>query len=136
MVRPDAPAPDLSALPAAAAGLWQVAHDPLQQRVARELLFADPLAALSAYHGRALVVSAANDAQVPGSDADAIYAALASDARHKTRVTIANANHVYKSETRAPSTLSPAEIGASYADDDHALADGLVEAIVRFVTAE
>ena len=79
MVRPDAPAPDLSALPEAAAGLWQATHDPLQQRVARELLFADPLAALSAYHGRALVVSAANDAQVPGSDADAIYAALASD---------------------------------------------------------
>ena len=136
MVRPDAPAPDLSALPGAAAGLWQVAHDPLQQRVARELLFADPLVALPAYFGRALVVSAANDAQVPGSDADAIYAALASDARHKTRVTIANANHVYKSETRAPSTLSPAEIGASYADDNHALADGLVDAIVRFVTTK
>ena len=32
--------------------------------------------------------------------------------------------------------MSPAEIGASYADDDHALADGLVDAIVRFVTGE
>ena len=69
MLEPDAPAPDLSALPEAA-GLWQATHSPLQQRVARELVFADPLAALPAYRGRALVVSAANDAQVPGSDAD------------------------------------------------------------------
>jgi pimeloyl-ACP methyl ester carboxylesterase len=117
------------------AGLWQATHDPLQQRVARELIFADPLAALPAYRGRALVVSAANDAQVPGSDADKIFAALASDAKAKMRVTIANANHVYKSETRAPSMISQGDIVAGYADDDHALADGLVDAIVGFVTA-
>jgi len=134
MLRPDAPAPDLSALPEAA-GLWQATHDPLQQRVARELILAEPLAALHAYRGRALVVSAANDAQVPGSDADRIFAALGSDVAKKTRVTIANANHVYKSETRAPSTISQSEIVAGYADDDHALADGLVDAIVGFVTA-
>jgi pimeloyl-ACP methyl ester carboxylesterase len=135
MLAPDAPAPDLSALPEAA-GLWQATHAPLQQKVARELIFADPLAALHAYYGRALVVSAANDAQVPGSDADKIFAALASDMKNKTRVTIANANHVYKSETRAPSTISQSEIVAGYADDDHALADGLVDAIVGFVTAK
>jgi uncharacterized protein len=135
MLEPDAPAPDLSALPEAA-GLWQATHAPLQQKVARELIFADPLAALPAYRGRALVVSAANDAQVPGSDADKIFAALASDAKHKTRVTIANANHVYKSEARAPATISQTEILAGYADDDHALADGLVDAIVGFVTAK
>jgi pimeloyl-ACP methyl ester carboxylesterase len=135
MLEPDAPAPDLSALPEAA-GLWQATHDPLQQRVARELVFAEPLAALHAYRGRALVVSAANDAQVPGSDADKIVAALGSDVKNKTRVTIANANHVYKSETRAPSTISQSEIVAGYADDNHALADGLVDAIVGFVTAK
>jgi hypothetical protein len=135
MLTPDAPAPDLSALPEAA-GLWQATHDPLQQRVARELVFAEPLAALHAYRGRALVVSAANDAQVPGSDADKIVAALGSDVKNKTRVTIANANHVYKSETRAPSTISQSEIVAGYADDNHALADGLVDAIVGFVTAK
>ncbi len=134
MLDPEAPAPDLSSLPEAA-GMWQATHDPLQQRVARELILADPLAALPAYRGRALVVSAANDAQVPGSDADRIFAALASDAKAKTRVTIANANHVYKSETRAPSMISPSEIVAGYADDDHALADGLVDEIVGFVTA-
>jgi len=134
MLKPDAPAPDLSALPEAA-GLWQVTHDPLQQRVARELILAEPLAALHAYRGRALVVSAANDAQVPGSDADRIFAALGSAAKDKTRVTIADANHVYKSEVRAPSTISQGEIVARYADDDHALADGLVDAIVGFVTA-
>jgi hypothetical protein len=135
MLTPDAPAPDLSALPEAA-GLWQVTHDPLQQRVARELILAEPLAALHAYRGRALVVSAANDAQVLGSDADRIVAALGSDAKDKTRVTIANANHVYKSETRPPSTISQGEIVAGYADDDHALAEGLVETIVGFVTAQ
>ena len=43
MLEPDAPEPDLSALPEAA-GLWQATHSPLQQRVARELVFADPLA--------------------------------------------------------------------------------------------
>ena len=136
MLRPDAPAPDLSALPDVAGVLWQATHAPGQQRVARELILTDPLAALDAYRGRALVVSAANDAQVPGSDADRIFAALGSDAEHKTRVTIADANHVYKSETRAPSTISQVEILAGYADDGHALADGLVDAIVGFVTPE
>ncbi len=135
MLEPGAPTPDLSSLPEAA-GLWQATHDPLQQKVARELMLADPLAALPAYRGRALVVSAANDAQVPGSDADKIFAALASDAKAKTRVTIANANHVYKWELRAPSMISQGEILAGYADDDHALADGLVDAIVDFVTTD
>jgi pimeloyl-ACP methyl ester carboxylesterase len=136
MLKLDAPAPDLSDLPEAAGLLWQATHSPLQQKVARDLIFADPLAALHAYLGRALVVSAANDAQVPGSDADRIFAALGSEAKNKKRVTIANANHVYKSERRAPSTISQSEIVAGYADDDHALADGLVDAIVGFVTAK
>ena len=128
----DAPAPDLSAMPEAAA-LWQATHSPVQQRVARELMFADPLAALPAYRGRALVVSAANDAQVPGSDADSIFAALGSLPMDKTRVTIADANHVYKLETRPPSTISQAEIVATYNNDGHPLAGGLVDAIVGFV---
>ena len=134
MLRPAAPQPDLSALPEAAS-LWQATHAPLQQKVARELILAEPLAALSDYRGRALVMSAANDAQVPGSDADRIFAALGSDVEDKSRVTIADANHVYKSEARAPSSISQGEILAGYADDDHALADGLVDAIVTFVTA-
>ena len=134
LLRPDAPEPDLSALPEAV-GLWQATHAPTQQGVARELILVDPLVALHAYRRRALVVSAANDAQVPGSDADAIFAALASDMADKTRVTIADANHVYKSETRSPSTISQGEIIAGYADDDHPLAAGIVDAIVDFVTA-
>ena len=133
MLEPEAPVPDLSSLPEAT-GLWHATHDPLQRRVARELILADPLVMLPAYRGRALVVSAANDAQVPGSDADRIFAALGSDARAKTRLTIAGANHVYKSETRPPSMISQGEIVASYADDGHSLADGLVDAIVGFVT--
>ncbi len=134
MLDPDAPEPDLSALPEAA-GLWQATHAPAQQRVARELILADPLAALDAYRGRALVVSAANDAQVSASDADAIFAALGSGPGDKLRVTVAGANHVYKSETRTPSMISQDEIVAGYADDGHPLADGLVDAIVGFVTA-
>jgi len=134
MLSPDAAAPDLTALPEAA-GLWQATHSPLQQRVARELIFADPLAMLRAYRGRALVVSAANDAQVPGSDADRIFAALGSEPGDKVRATIADANHVYKTEARAPSTISQDEVVASYADVGHPLADGVVDAIVDFVTA-
>ncbi|HYO44012.1 MAG TPA: alpha/beta fold hydrolase [Candidatus Limnocylindrales bacterium] len=135
MLQPDGPAPDLSVLPEAVP-LWQATHAPGRQAVARELILADPLAALSTYRGRALVVSAANDAQVPESDADRIFAALGSDAEKKTRVSIADANHVYKSETRPPSTIGQGEMLAGYADDDHALADGLVDAIVGFVTAQ
>ncbi len=134
MLEEDSPAPDLSELPEATA-LWQATHAPAQQRVARELILVDPLARLHEYRGRALVVSAANDAQVPGSDGDRIFAALGTDVKDKTRVTIANANHVYKLEPRAPSTISQEEIVAGYADVNHALADGLVDAIVGFVTA-
>ena len=135
MLQPEAPVPDLSALPEVAGVLWQATHAPQQQRVARELILADPIVPLHAYRGRALVVSAANDAQVPGSDADRIFAALGSDADSKVRVTIANANHVYKTEARPPSTIDQGGILAGYADDDHDLADGLVDAIVGFVTA-
>ena len=132
MLDDDSPAPDLSAIPEATA-LWQATHAPGQQRVARELILVEPLARLHDYRGRALVVSAANDAQVPGSDADRILTALGTDMRGKKRVTIADANHVYKWEPRAPSTISQEEIVAGYADANHELAEGLVDAIVDFV---
>ena len=133
MLDPDAPAPDLSTLPEAA-GLWQATHSPVQQRVARELIFADPLVGaphLPRSRPRRLGRERRRRCWV---DADVIFAALGSDATDKTRVTIPNANHVYKSETRAPSTMSQSEIVAGYADENHALADGLVDAIVEFVT--
>ena len=133
MLEENAPAPDLTLVPEAAA-LWQATHAPIQQRVARELILTDPLMLLHDYRARALIVSAAHDAQVPGSDADRIFAALGTDAKDKSRVTIADANHVYKSETRAPSTISQEEIVAGYADANHELAVGLVDAIVGFVT--
>jgi hypothetical protein len=131
MVKEDAPAPDFSAIPEAQP-LWQASHGPVAAKVARELMLADPLVPIRAYRGRALVVSAAHDAQVPVSDGDAIFAALASDVSKKTRATVADANHVYKSEPRAPATLSPKDIAAGYADEGHALAAGLVDAIVTF----
>ncbi|MFN8623570.1 MAG: alpha/beta hydrolase [Chloroflexota bacterium] len=134
MLEPAAATPDLAAIPEAA-GLWHATHDPLQQRVARELILADPLAPLSGYRGRALVVSAANDAQVPVSDGDRIAAALAGSATEVRRVTVADANHVYKTEPRSPASLDQAAIVGGYADEGHALAGGLVEAIVAFVAA-
>ena len=133
MLDPDAAQPDLGSLPEAA-GLWQAAHAPFQQVVVRELMFVNPLAALPTYRRRALVVSAANDAQVPGSDADSIFGALGSAAGEKERLTVPDANHVYKSEARAPSTISQPEIVATYNDHGHRLAEGLVDAIVRFVS--
>jgi fermentation-respiration switch protein FrsA (DUF1100 family) len=99
-------------------------------------MLADPLAALRTYRGRALVVSAANDAQVPVSDGDRILAALGGEDAARVRVVVADANHVYKTETRAPATIGQADILGGYADDGHPLADGLVEAIADFVTAD
>src|SRR5262249_46465966 len=78
--------------------------------------------------------SAGHDIQVPVVDGDAIFAALATPPGEKTRVTISEANHVYKRETRDPRTLPPPEIAASYAEADRPLADGLVAALVAFVT--
>ena len=134
MLSAEAAAPDLSSIPEAAV-LWQATHAPAQQKVARELMLADPLAELHAYRGPALVVSAANDAQVPESDGDRIFAALGSGPPEPSRVTIPDANHVYKSEPRAPSTLSPEEIVAGYADEGHPLAAGIVDVILDFVGA-
>jgi hypothetical protein len=47
----------------------------VQETVAHESILAAPLAMLPAYRGRALIVSAVNDAQLPGSDSDPIFAA-------------------------------------------------------------
>ena len=132
MLSPEAAAPDLSSIPEATV-LWQATHAPAQQTVARELMLADPVSGLPAYRGRALVVSAANDAQVPESDGDRIFAALGSSPTDKSRATIPDANHVYKSEPRAPATLRPEEIVAGYADEGHGLAPGIVDVIVDFV---
>lgn len=130
---PGTPAPDLSRVPEAAA-LLAIARNPEQAKVARELMIADPLVPATTFSGRALVVSAARDAQVPGSDGDAIFVALGSPESAKTRVTIADANHVYKKETRDPRSLSPQEVVSSYAEAGRPLADGLAEAIAAFAS--
>ena len=133
MLEADAPAPDLSALPEAA-GLWQAVHAPVQQKVARELILADPLAALPAYRGSC--PCRLGRQRRPGARLRCGRDLRGAGERHQRQdaVTIADANHVYKRETRPPSTISQAEIAAGYADDDHRLADGLVEAIVEFIT--
>ena len=55
------------------------------------------------------------------------------NAWEKSRRVIADANHVFKRETRDPGSLTPVQIASTYADDGHPLADGLVESIVTFV---
>ena len=135
MVTADAPAPDLSMIPEAVA-LWQMAHSPAQQRVARELLLTDPLVSVKAYRGRALIVSAGHDAQVSVPDGDRIFSALPGDATSKTRAVIANANHVFKGDPRDPASLSPQQISAAYTDEGRQLADGIVDRIVAFVSAK
>jgi hypothetical protein len=76
---------------------------------------------------------------LPGTNGSGAQLALALQARgvgsiRFDKVGSGVANHVYKSETRAPSTISQTEIATSYADGNHALATGLVDAIVDFVT--
>jgi hypothetical protein len=106
------------------------------QKVARELLISDPLESVKAYRSRALVVSAARDVQVPISDGDRIFSALSGAATARVRTVIADANHVYKKETRDPASMPAAELVKAYAEDGRALADGSVDVIVAFVSVK
>ena len=129
---PDAQPPAMAHVPEARV-LWTQATDPRQAKVVRELLLADPLEPARAYHGRALVLSAARDGQVPPADGDRLFDALGSKPGTKSRRVIADANHVFKRETRDPGSLTPVQIASTYAHDGHPLADGTVESIVTFV---
>ncbi len=135
MLKPGSATPDTTLIPEAKT-LWEVAHDPRQAKIAQELLSTDPLESARLFKGRALVLSAARDAQISKEDGDRLFAAFGSPADRKQRVEIANANHVYKSETRDLPSLTPQQIGLSYNDDGHALADGVVDAISAFVLAK
>jgi pimeloyl-ACP methyl ester carboxylesterase len=131
MASPKGQEPDLSAIPEAKM-LWMAAHDPRQAAVVHELLFADPLAAAKSYHGRALVLSAAHDMQVPRSDADRLFAALGSPAGLKQETVIAQANHVFRQEPRSAAEITPAEAMQGYVDPARPLAAGVVDAIAGF----
>lgn len=107
------PRPDFGGV-AALARLWRSLDHPVNARVARELLFADPLEAAAAYAGSALIVSAGD------ADPDAgarVLAALA--------------------EPRAAAVRRREVIGGAdpmFAGGDR-LAPGTVEAIVSFIDA-
>ena len=135
MQTPGSATPDLTRIPEAQS-LWMVAHDSRQSKVANELMAADPLESAKLFKGKAFILSAARDAQISKEDGDRLFAALASPADQKKRVEIANANHVYKSETRELQSLTPKDVGLSYADEGHALAAGVVDAISAFVLAK
>jgi fermentation-respiration switch protein FrsA (DUF1100 family) len=126
--------PDFSAIPEAKV-LWAASRDPLQAGVVRELLLADPMAVARSYRGRALVITAEHDLQVPRSDADHLFAGLASPATTKKEVVIADANHVFRHEPRAPAAIDPVAAAQGYTDPARPLAAGLVEALVAFAQA-
>ena len=125
---PGSPAPDFSEIPAAAV-LWKVIHDPSQAVVAREIIFADPLAAVDAYAGPALILCAEHDVQVPRSDAERIFSTLVSPS--KELVVIPAANHVFRVEPVRASEIAPADVLAGYTGDRE-LAPGTVEALAEF----
>jgi len=132
MSEPDASSPDFSAIPEAAP-LWLVAHDPRQSRAVRELLGADPLEAARRYRGRALVLTAEHDLQVPRLDADRVLAALGSPSAMKQEVAITRANHVFRLEPRSPSEIDALTAAQGYTDPSRPLAPGVVEALAAFV---
>lgn len=99
----------------------------------RGLLFTDPAEVASGYSGPALVVSATHDVQIPISDGDIIFAALADVGQVRRQLTIENSNHVYREETRSVSDVDPTALMLAYWEEDRPLAPGLVEAIVAFV---
>jgi fermentation-respiration switch protein FrsA (DUF1100 family) len=131
MSDPGSPAPDFAAIPGASA-LWAAARDPRQARAVRELLGADPLQGASRYRGRALVLTAEHDLQVPRFDADRLFAALGSPPGGKIEVAIANANHVFRLEPESPSAIDPAAAVQGYTDPARPLADGVVDALAAF----
>jgi hypothetical protein len=131
MSKSDSRVPDFSAIPEAQI-LWTAAHDPRQTGVVRELIHADPLEAARSYHGRALVLTAEHDLQVPRLDADRLFAALGSPASAKKEVVIAGANHVFRQEPKNPSEIDPGAAAQSYTDPGRPLAAGVVEALASF----
>jgi hypothetical protein len=131
MSDPGSRAPDFAAIPEAST-LWAAARDPRQARAVRELLFADPLDVAKSYRGRALVLTAEHDLQVPRLDADRLFAALGSPAAAKSEVAIANANHVFRLEPESPSAIDPAAAGQAYTNPARPLAGGVVDALAAF----
>jgi pimeloyl-ACP methyl ester carboxylesterase len=133
---PDPPEPplDFAAFPEIEA-LWLQALDPVQGRVVRELMLADPLASIRQYRAPALVVSARNDIQVPVLDGDRIFAALPKADALRQRTTIEGANHVFKAETGTPDDTSMQELASAYVQDGRELAPGIVDALVAFIEA-
>jgi fermentation-respiration switch protein FrsA (DUF1100 family) len=122
--------PDLSAVPLLQM-TWIQANDPVQGPVVRGLFQADPIPVARSYSGPALVMSADHDLQVPVRDGDLLFDALAST--RKTRVTVENANHVYKTEDRPPDRSKALALVMAYAEKGRGLAPGTVEAIEAFV---
>jgi hypothetical protein len=100
----------------------------------RDLLFAEPVEVANEYRGPALIVSATHDAQIPVSDGDLLFAALPDAGQVRQRVTIENASHVYRQETRSVDDVDDLTVlMLAYWEDDRPLAAGTVESIVAFI---
>ena len=128
---PGSSAPDFTVIPPAKY-LWQAVHHPMTRGVAHELMMADPLVRAHEYHGRALVLAADHDLQVPVSDAEQIFERLGSPAASKKIVVMNNANHVFRHEDKRPADSSPQAIISGYVDPARPLAIGLVDVLAAF----
>lgn len=98
---------------------------------ARELLVFDPQAAFAALPHRTLIVSGGKDLQV-SAERD-VKPLAAARPENTTLVLIEDADHVLKAEPRPVEELNP-QAGLQYNAEGRTLADGVVEAIVAFIS--
>jgi pimeloyl-ACP methyl ester carboxylesterase len=106
--------------------------------IGRPWLSFDPAAAAKALDVPVLVVNGDKDIQVdPKLDARALEKARKGAGKPVELVLVANANHVYKKETRTVDEIRAAlaTVNSTYNQDGLELAPGLVDAIAVFVAA-
>lgn len=126
--------PAFSSMPDLAT-FWQITMASGDPALIRELLLFDPLDTVRQYHGPILVMSAGNDVQIPDSDSVAIYGAVPNSGQLAGRVTIPDANHVYKVEERSLIDADQITLVMAYFEQGRPLADGTVDSIVEFIEA-
>jgi fermentation-respiration switch protein FrsA (DUF1100 family) len=124
--------PDFSSMPDLAV-FWQSFVASGDPHLLQDLMTVDPLALASAYRGPILVVSATQDLQIPMSDGDALFSATPDVGQVRRRVTIEEANHVYKHETRSRGDTDDVTLMMAYWEKGRPLAPGTIDNIVSFI---
>jgi pimeloyl-ACP methyl ester carboxylesterase len=126
--------PELSLVPGAA-GIWMSAVSPIQGELVADLLLLEPLEAVRAYAGPALVMSADHDVQVPPSEAETLFAALAPSNALRQHLQVVDANHVFKHEPRTREEVPLSVLAVAYFQEGVPLAEGVVHDIRDFLMA-